>query len=138
MSLDCQVSPEVVLFSRIKLKLRQIVSQALDETCQGFYSIDCQKTCLNVSVVKNLSIIRIIEAPLPYEIRSNISLISAGCFTGMDIGWELSKASIRKTSCWKKIIFNKHKRFLACKSWVTNCSRSFSSGWMASTPKYST
>ena len=34
------------------------------------------------------------EAPLAYEIRSKISLISSGCLTSMEIGWELSRASI--------------------------------------------
>ena len=53
---------------------------------------------LNVFSVRNLSIIRMIDAPFPYEIRSKISLISSGCFTGMETGWELSRASIPKTS----------------------------------------
>ena len=53
-----------------------------------------KSTCLNVSVVRKLSIILMIAAPFPYEILSNISWISSGCFTGIEIGWELSKASI--------------------------------------------
>ena len=45
-------------------------------------------------VDKNLSIILIIEAPFAYEILSKISLISSGWPTGIEIGWEVSKASI--------------------------------------------